>query len=1216
VDVEAAAKAFGVQPEAFLNELVSRQAVPFAIKPLTLRFLLEKFRQNGRLPDQIVEIYLEGCRSLCAETNPSRLETGRAGKLSADQRLAVAERLAALTLFAGRTAISQEVSLAGQLDEGVLSIQETLGGSEKENESAVEITPEAVRETLDTGLFSARGAVRLGWAHQTYAEFLAARYLIRHGFDTAQKISLVTHPDYSSRLVIPQLVQTTVCLVNLDPALFEELVRDSPHVLLRSEASAWDDRQKFALTASFLKLIADLKLTDRDNELRRGLSKLDHPNLASQLETYIRDRTANAVVRRVAIGIAEACHVIQLRETLLELALDRSDHQPTRVQAIRALRETGDNTIRQQLATLLSTDLLEDDDDQIRGAVLNLAWPDLLSFENLTQYLTEPKDSSFIGAYWIFLKDELAQRLRLTDLPQALVWAGQQEGWRGILSPLAAAADNIVKAGCRYVDDLTILSPLTIVIEERLKNQRSLWNEDRFDESTDGPLQDVSKRHFLIQSLVDHAPDARSLSELQIIRRFQEADLPWLVQQSLAALTEAEQKKWSLLVQELFLTDVNRYWTPVLEASLQNKVLAQDLSFWFGPVVLDSREAAWQREEWTRSQEAVIAEKEEDEDESLALTSPQRQIDLALQETGAGAKNVWWGLAELLGNWQRQELDADIRKYRTWQHLDQDRRSRVVRAAQIHVSEGEDPGDGTMSRSFKIRELSSFRALYLASSETPDFCSRLSQDVVAKWTPILLRKPGLVDDKAEPYAQLLRLASQKAPDVVVQKISQAIDEQNRAADDNDQPNFGTQLRECWNDRVEILLIEKLTGGELKPRFAGYLLEILLTRKSVQAQMWALQVLGESIPTEPADQEVQLRVALSLLFMEGDGWSSVWSRISALAALQDALEELTVNHLYNEFEWGLLTTLAGSRLGEICAWLQDLPKPAQSGTGVHAGPRGIAEVFRGQLFNHLQGAGTPGALQTLEHLALLRPDDPGPKWMLAEAGQASLRQTWIPPTPATILAMARRPDSRIVDSGEQLLAVTIESLERLQQKLHGHTPLVDFLWNRWPDDNGRELWRPKDEEDASNLVKLHFDEDFTARGIVLNREVEIRRSRGKEIRQGQETDILVDAIARNPRSGEPQRISVVIEVKGCWNDDLKSAMKEQLAARYLAESNCRHGLYLVGWFLCDAWDAEDYRKGRTPKWSLQQAKEYFHEQAAELPQSKSLIRAFVLDTAIR
>ena len=41
-------------------------------------------------------------------------------------------------------------------------------------------------ETLDTGLFSSRGIDQMGWAHQTYAEFLAARFVVEQGMPAEQ----------------------------------------------------------------------------------------------------------------------------------------------------------------------------------------------------------------------------------------------------------------------------------------------------------------------------------------------------------------------------------------------------------------------------------------------------------------------------------------------------------------------------------------------------------------------------------------------------------------------------------------------------------------------------------------------------------------------------------------------------------------------------------------------------------------------------------------------------------------------------------------------------------------------------------------------------------------------------------------------------------------------------------------------------------------------
>ena len=59
-------------------------------------------------------------------------------------------------------------------------------GTEFVGEDEFPVGEDAVREALGTGLFSARGPERLGWAHQTYAEFLAAHYLAQRNVATEQ----------------------------------------------------------------------------------------------------------------------------------------------------------------------------------------------------------------------------------------------------------------------------------------------------------------------------------------------------------------------------------------------------------------------------------------------------------------------------------------------------------------------------------------------------------------------------------------------------------------------------------------------------------------------------------------------------------------------------------------------------------------------------------------------------------------------------------------------------------------------------------------------------------------------------------------------------------------------------------------------------------------------------------------------------------------------
>ena len=130
-------------------------------------------------------------------------------------------------------------------------------------------------------------------------------------------------------------------------------------------------------------------------------------------------------------------------------------------------------------------------------------------------------------------------------------------------------------------------------------------------------------------------------------------------------------------------------------------------------------------------------------------------------------------------------------------------------------------------------------------------------------------------------------------------------------------------------------------------------------------------------------------------------------------------------------------------------------------------------------------------------------------------------------------------------------------------------------------------------------------------------MEIRRGEGSGY--GERTDIYIKAFTKNSRQEEEyDSITVIIETKGCWNKDLKTAMEDQLHDRYLNANQCNYGLYLVGWFMCDQWDDSDYKKSDTQKlkWSIENAQEELAKQAMELSREGKVIRSAVINTALR
>jgi predicted NACHT family NTPase len=161
VDVENAAMKEGLDSQNFLSEVWDKTLVPLAIKPLTLRFLLNTYKRNGgQFPsDQtLCNFYLDGCRFLCEEDNPSRQAAKQIGLLEPDQRLIIAARIAAITVFANRLAIWTGSSQGEVPAEDVL-IKQLILGNEFFNGRPIDVTELAIQEVLGTGLFSSRDQI-------------------------------------------------------------------------------------------------------------------------------------------------------------------------------------------------------------------------------------------------------------------------------------------------------------------------------------------------------------------------------------------------------------------------------------------------------------------------------------------------------------------------------------------------------------------------------------------------------------------------------------------------------------------------------------------------------------------------------------------------------------------------------------------------------------------------------------------------------------------------------------------------------------------------------------------------------------------------------------------------------------------------------------------------------------------------------------------------
>jgi hypothetical protein len=156
-DVLEAARSEGLADgNVFLAEVSRQGVVPLAAKPVTLAMLLNIYARHGHFGGTQSAVYAEGCRLLCEETNQGRRAAGMVGSLSAEQRLVIAGRIAAVTILGNRPAVWTDVDYG---DARQRFSPARWSAAPRPGISA-SVGEQQLREALGAGLFR---AVRAAW---------------------------------------------------------------------------------------------------------------------------------------------------------------------------------------------------------------------------------------------------------------------------------------------------------------------------------------------------------------------------------------------------------------------------------------------------------------------------------------------------------------------------------------------------------------------------------------------------------------------------------------------------------------------------------------------------------------------------------------------------------------------------------------------------------------------------------------------------------------------------------------------------------------------------------------------------------------------------------------------------------------------------------------------------------------------------------------------
>lgn len=1228
-DVSDAARAAGIDDQEFINALCKAGAQPLAIKPITLRFLIDRYKRGEGLPATQAELYESGCHRLCIETNASRKAAGHVGSLDPDHRLAIAARIAALMILCRKTVIA--VDPPEEVDSSdVMPLSVATGRIETVRGNDFAISEAELKEVLATGLFSGRGDGLLGFAHQTYAEYLAAKYLATHNLELAQITSLVCHVGESNRAVVPQLAELTGWLASMCRSVFDLVMESDPAVLLRSDAATADNTDRETLIVAVLEKLNDGDIDDRDWSLRDRCARFVYPGLEDQLRAYIVDKTKDTVARRVAIDVTEAAELIALQDALVAVAIDSTDDHHIRDQAAHAIAEIGDEAHRQELLPLLNADEAEDPDDQLRGCAMRSLWPKrLIKLEELLKAIKTPRRESFAGTYYVFLAHDFVSHLMPEEVHCVLEWLCNQskDDADDSNAGLRRLSDGVVSLAVERLDDDITRVAFAKLVLKKLEEFDRIYSTFTDAEDREALYENQEQRQALVSEILLQLdnPDKRLSylvwSQLPLVKN---VDLKWLLTQAIEATDPGQALQYARLASSVFNINSAEDVGDILDAANRCLAISKEFERYLKPIELASKEAAEIKKQHDAYKDMTIRR-----EESEPLDPPMTErVKEWLQRCESGEVDAWSQLNYCMvfdesgHSHGYGELEDDLRSLPGWIDAEQGVRNRIVEAAKVALRNGEPNNSAWLgTNTFHRPSCAGYRALVLLAHEKSETLQTIPAQAWAKWAASTLGFPvsiGIVG-KEQPALDLVALAYANAPEATIQALLVIIDKEN-SHETNEHLFIIRKMQNCWDEQLCEAMLAKAKDGSLKPYCIGDLLGELLEHGQEDSKTYAEALVTVPVPRDERELALALKAAVALVEHADDaGWPVVWPACLADSDFGHSLIEAIAR---DERNGGLAIRLPESEVASLYIWLANEYPHSEDPDhdGVHfVGLRESVAHFRDAVLRVLQERGTAGALTAIQRISDELPHLRWLKHTLVTARDRMLRQSWLPPQPEDVLALCAARSSRLVRTANELQSLLIEVLEEIGMDLQGETPAAPELWNL-PTSNADKATsiRPKDENRLSDWLKLRLDAKLKGRGVISLREVEIRRGEGAgdTKTRGQRTDLHITGIVPGAIEATFDTVRVIVEVKGCWHAEVKTAMETQLVDRYLVDNACQNGIYVVGWFMCDQWDAADRRKTVTPKWSIDQARYNLEQQSAELSAGESSIRAVVLNTALR
>lgn len=1150
-------RAAGLDAEEVLAAVEQARIVPLAARPLTLRLIQSSIHRDGSLPDRAPALYERGLKALLDEMNAERRGSIRPpGGVAL--RMRAAERIAALSVFCGRPAVWTGPVAEAMTDD--LTVDECVGAPGREGPG---ISSDDVASTLRSAVFTGAGASRLTWAHATFADFLAAKWIVDENLDDEQVGSLLVANDGR---IHARVRQVAAWLVALAPSRFRNFIQHDPQAFLASV-----DLPEETLRAEIVRaLLQDAESGQLFDDYEVDYSGLKHSGLAQQLRPALQ--SAHGEVCRIALRIARHCSVQDSVPDLTALALNEAADPRLRASAAMAVNDLSAAAPSHDLVRLIgpSTEHTSDlEARELEAAALMASWPHAVSTERVFSVLSPSYPRNYYGLYSIFV-NHFARGLREADLEPACTWIQAHLSWVDD-SQLGTLTNAILRLCVANLDKQCARDVATAVVLRRVGEYRPPFGDPALN--ADEIEIDRETRRAVTRLLLAEASEEQVWGILhqspgrggELIR---DDDLEWLVEvyATSEGVTRANAGR---AARELYNPAIVSHSSIVLGLS-DDHPASELFTYWRSVMKFDSATAVAARDQWrehTRRQRELSRTREGDRGDEWV--NPRIAEDIA--KAAAGDPSAFWYAARLVTvrpGTRRfvTEFQPDLTLHARWNMLPETVRSDFVIAAQKYVEKGEcRPEKWFAQDKVYYPAQAGYRALILMLRLAPAALDAVSPAAWRKWAPILIDWTATINGASEEDKRRLLAAARPHAEKELRAAMLVL--VDKAIADGSHVLLRTEFESLSSDSLARELVDRLPramAADTRRTILDFLVERYFGLVAPVLRSWLGEVQRAEDPDRAKDAVFRL--------LRHDAASS-WAELKALMRDDEPFVEAALLAGAQAFD-RRAPDLEPQALGDLYLWLCDHFPAAGDPEFEDAhwvDSREALGNWRDAMLSALARIGSRDAVAAIERIVRARPDEAWLARVLADAKRAQRERSWVPLTPDEVDQLARSRRTRVVRSDADLLDATLSALDEIQARLQADTPSAYLLWDTHAE-------RPKSEEEISDYLAIELEQRLNARGVVVNREVQVRRSTPSGL--GERTDLRIEAL---PPDDESRRLMGALripgEVKGIWNREIIASLETQLVQRYMADFQTNHGVYVVAWFDPASWTTSDSRRDK-------------------------------------